>query len=73
MATAACKICKEPQPNFETLKRHWKLRHQREYVRVQTWLAEVDEAIIVADCVVQEQETGHDPRETPRHSHKIGF
>jgi hypothetical protein len=32
-------------------------------VRVQTWLADVDEAIVVAECVIRAQESGVDPRE----------
>ena len=68
-----CKICKAPFPGFDQLKKHWKMDHQREYVKVQTWLADVDEAIVVADCVVQAQETGVDPRENARHSRQDRF
>ena len=57
---SVCKICKQPQPSFDELKSHWRVLHSREYVRVQTWLADVDEAVIVAECVVEQQERGID-------------
>lgn len=73
MAASKCKICADAFPNFDSLKKHWKLNHTQDYVRVRQWLAEVDEAVVIAECVVQEQEKGEDPRENARHSHKTGF
>lgn len=63
MSNAVCKLCKEEFPTFEKLKTHWRLDHQKAYIAVQTWLADVDEAIVVAECVIKAQETGKDPRE----------
>lgn len=60
MASSNCKICKTPFPSFEALKTHWRCEHPRQYVAVQTWLADVDEAIVVAECVVEQQERGID-------------
>jgi hypothetical protein len=51
-----CKICKAPQKSFPDLKTHWRSEHTKEYVAVQTWLSDVDEAVIVAECVIQRQE-----------------
>jgi hypothetical protein len=60
---AICKLCKAPFASYDKLKSHWRNDHQTEYVRVQTWLADVDEAIVVAECVIRAQESGVDPRE----------
>ena len=68
MGNAVCKICKAGFPTFEKLKSHWRLDHQKAYVAVQTWLADVDEAIVVAECVIKTQETGVDPREQRKDS-----
>ncbi len=47
--------------------------HQREYVKVQTWLADVDEAIVVADCLAKQGLGDEDPRENARHSRQDRF
>lgn len=60
MPTVSCRICHEALENFNELKSHWRVKHQREYVRVRTWLADVDEAVVVAECVVEAQEKGVD-------------
>lgn len=63
MPAAKCKLCDHVAPSFHDLRDHWRKRHPRQFVAVQTWLADVDEAIVVAECVVAEQEEGLDPRE----------
>lgn len=60
MPVAVCKICKTPHAKFEDLKAHWRSEHTREYVAVQTWLSDVDEAIVVAECVIERQERGNE-------------
>lgn len=59
MSVATCKICKSLMPSFEELKTHWRSEHMREYVAVQTWLSDVDEAVVVAECVIERQERGN--------------
>lgn len=49
-----CKICKTQCADFRHLQSHWRAEHAHEYVKVRTWLADVEEAVIVADIVAKE-------------------
>lgn len=51
-----CKICPNTYPTFDQLKRHWKLDHGPAYVKVQTWLTEVDQKILQAEIVIEQAE-----------------
>lgn len=63
MPSAKCKLCPHVAISFAELKDHWRKIHTKQYVAIQTWLMDVDEAIVVAECITSEQETGQDPRE----------
>lgn len=68
MPAARCRICKTEKPSFQELKAHWRSEHPSQYVQVQTWLADVDEAIVAAETVVARQEAGLDIDEAlPEH------
>jgi hypothetical protein len=54
MPSAKCKLCPAELPSFEKLKSHWRAEHPRQYVVVRTWLADVDEAEVVAEIVAKE-------------------
>jgi hypothetical protein len=52
-AMTKCKLCPHVAPSFEKLKNHWRAEHTKQYVAVQTWLADVDEAIVVAEVMIK--------------------